>query len=422
EGIGFKTHAEFDAFIFIVNTSFHLANTLINVLLNGAATGADLHSWAWSLLEPITESANVDTEHPLARQIYLMMVPGNLYTGFFMGYLMGNVVPYLQNMLLARIIYVWKCLPDCLLKVLKLILPWAPSDIDFYPRFNAEMALQSNRIGLEYDCAVWITNTTIGFLLMLCVSTYVRDLFRALLIWSVIYYFYCRFMHFRVSSMRYYTSTNLETWMMFYWGVPLSTLAAVAFVWGLRAGIVLPGEVWQVKLGVLMAVFASSLFLWLASYQWLVRPFEHKIAVEANQGITVDEVSLRKIYSWYNCNPVFALKCAYFYEEKHLDHPTTIPVKAVVEGAKRGPVCHYFQIGKQYLFFKKEHQNLIRKAPDNSLEFETWLEHGASQSETAVVLAMRDAKPAEYEQLLLGGNYSEEYTKPSSRGIHEDEP
>jgi len=177
-----------------------------------------------------------------------------------------------------------------------------------------------------------------------------------------------------------------------------------------------------VKLGVLMAVFASSLFLWLASYQWLVRPFEHKIAVEANQGITVDEVSLRKIYSWYNCNPVFALKCAYFYEEKHLDHPTTIPVKAVVEGAKRGPVCHYFQIGKQYLFFKKEHQNLIRKAPDNSLEFETWLEHGASQSETAVVLAMRDAKPAEYEQLLLGGNYSGDYTKPSSRGIHEDEP
>lgn len=72
---------------------------------------------------------------------------------------------------MAKIIYVWRALPDCLLWVLKLILPWAPDDLEVYPRFNAEKAIEAPEMGVAWDYAAFIIHISTAFLVASVVSS-----------------------------------------------------------------------------------------------------------------------------------------------------------------------------------------------------------------------------------------------------------
>merc|ERR1712048_1147003 len=94
---------------------------------------------------------------------------------------------------------------------------------------------------------------------------------------------------------------------------PLSIVAAAWCVWGLRAADV-SGEALPVLLSasLVAAAFASSFGLWIVGYYWLVKPLDFQ-NVEDSHKKTVDEVAADRLYTWFNCNPVFVLKCAHYF-------------------------------------------------------------------------------------------------------------
>ena len=185
-----------------------------------------------------------------------MHVPGVLYVNYLMGLLMGGIVPFAQHTLVAKIIYVWRALPDCLLWVLKLILPWAPDDIEVYPRFNAEKAIEAPEMGVAWDYAAFIIHISTAFLVAsvvsssvcleslapVCKETYCKSiaiqdhiristvyegkkpiampvdlidlrwkLFLALLAWCVFFHLWSRFMHLRVQTSSSFNGHLLDT-------------------------------------------------------------------------------------------------------------------------------------------------------------------------------------------------------------------
>lgn len=395
--VGFRNKDRFDTFILLANTGIQLINTWLNFALCAWASSRTT-SGSMNLLDEITHSNGLSLESVTVQSIYGMLVPGMLYVNYLMGLVLANMLPWAQHNLVAKIIYVWRALPDCLLFVLKLLLPWAPEGIDKYPRFNAERALMAQEVTLPWDYFAFIVFPTTAFLMTTCVSSFVWKTFMAMMIWSACYYIWCRFMHLRVQSVSYYSTTLLDCTMWILWALPTSALAASTFIWGLRSGILLQGYHQGVQIAVLLCVSLLAGLLWIVAYLVLVHPFRVREAPQSS-AMTMDEVFHHKTYSWYNCNPVYVLKCAYSKEvaSKSWENPTACD--------ESGEEVVPFQLGKQYLFMSREKQEKIMKL-DDILEFETYFEMFVahlSALQNCLCCCARNRRPTsrQYQRLIL---------------------
>merc|ERR1711963_771649 len=88
---------------------------------------------------------------------------------------------------------------------------------------------------------------------------------------------------------------------------------------------------------------------------------------------TIEETKRHRIYSWFSCNPVYALKCKYYFLDKdgfdtgkRKGHPL-----ACGEDTNEDL---FFEIGKQYLFTRPDRHFLLYKEPKNVLEYEYYFE------------------------------------------------
>merc|ERR1712083_36820 len=103
---------------------------------------------------------------------------------------------------------------------------------------------------------------------------------------------------------------RLDACANFLWGLPLGVLAAAACFWGIRSEVVAPFfSVW-IKLLLVCLGFVASVALWCMCYWWVVKPFS-KIDIDEHGARTLEEVATDTVYTWWNCNPVYVLKCKY---------------------------------------------------------------------------------------------------------------
>merc|ERR1712048_324019 len=179
-----------------VNVGTALLNTAVSITITLYTQNGHIPD----IFEELQDSPGLGWESEMARSVYQILVPGQLFVGPVLGIVMGMVVPFIQHSLVQKVIYIWACLPKPLLAVLKLILPWSPEDLDRYPRLNAENCIQANPIGLAWDFVNLIINPSIAFFAMLFASPYVAQIALALLVWTLFYYCILRWMHFRLQS------------------------------------------------------------------------------------------------------------------------------------------------------------------------------------------------------------------------------
>jgi len=310
-------------------------------------------------------------ENAYAHDIFLMCGPGMFFTGYLLCPLMAGVVPYMWNMLLMKMIYVWRCLPTPFLRILRMMLPWAPDDLDRYPVRRAEKGLEGMELGLPWDYAGNIVLPSICCSMLCLSSPWVWQVFRLLFFWSLFYYFWCRYMHLRFMRAQYYTTSRVDSMVNFAWGIPLSIVAFATVVWGLRTGW-LPCDDWETWQKGLMCfgAFFLSLFLWMLSYWLYAKPWHHP-AHDLKNDPSILHVKENTLYTWFNCNPVYTLKCKYYIQDlppaarKAFDNP----IASGCSGEVR-----FFEIGKEYLFLPPAKFERMEEVQDDWMEFETYLD------------------------------------------------
>lgn len=199
-------------------------------------------------------------------------------------------------------------------------------------------------IGISWDYTSMIVTPTVCFCMLFFVSPYVWQTFAMMFASYIFYFCFCRYQHFRLCKTCYYTTNRLDTMANFLWGIPLSVIAAAWCVWGLRSGHLAPDASVPAKLGLVGGAFLSSLLLWVLTYWRLLDPWTQR---DANEGgnATFDEVKADLLYSWFNCNPVFMLKCEFYWQDisRHVgacprssedDARTPAPLKVSIVSAR----------------------------------------------------------------------------------------
>eukprot|EP00440_Ansanella_granifera_P054450 gb/GFBE01059022.1/.p1 GENE.gb/GFBE01059022.1/~~gb/GFBE01059022.1/.p1 ORF type:complete len:1047 (+),score=261.67 gb/GFBE01059022.1/:1-3141(+) len=372
-GVGYHRKDRADMFLFVMNTIITLCNTMTSLMMMAftvyMADKESLISSQGRFLGSIADDAMIGEESDMVQNVFLMLVPGQLFVNSVNGLLMGNMLPFVQHSFVQKVMYIWKCLPDFLLQILKLILPWSPG-IERYERFNAEMAFMAGQIGLPWDYSNLIVNPFVVFLTFFAVSPYCHRLCMYLFLWTIFYWFWCRFMHLRVQSVNYYSTNKLDWAVLLFWGLPLSVLAVTPVSWAIRSGQFLTEASQAVKLATLAGVFVLSNLLWVAG-MLLVHPLRHENVLESKV-CTFQETKNRWIFSWFNCNPVYVLKCLHHVTDTSGKCPTDW-INPLACGEDPSTV-RYFRIGKENLHFSKEKQPIIEEGLHDWLEFETYLE------------------------------------------------
>jgi len=273
-----------------------------------------------------------------------------------------------------KVIYVWKCFPECILKIFKVFLPWAPPGLDYYPVRSAEKAFEPWEVPICGNYADQIVTPTICFLFLFFVSPYTHKVFLGMFLWAVFEYFYFRYMHLRYHKTCFYTTSRLDSFNNFMWGAPLSVIAAACCHWGFRSERL--GADWSPYFKVMsyFLVSSASFILWCICYRVVVNPFHVVDSDDEQQTRTVEELSTETVYTWFNCNTPFVLKCKYYFQDKEgKDLDSRLRGHPIACGEDPSQV-RFFEVGKQGLFAKPERQKLVLKLENDFMEFETWFE------------------------------------------------
>jgi len=278
------------------------------------------------------------------------------------------------NSLLMKVIYIWKCFPDCILKIFKVFLPWAPEGLEHYPFRSAEKAFEPWEVPVCGNYADQIVTPTICFCFLFFASPYTHKVFFGMLTWSAFEYIFFRYMHLRYHKSCTYTTSRLDTFSNFLWGVPLSVIASACSQWGFRAGVIGHGLRLYQKTLCNCGVFMASLILWVAAYHFLVDPFGVEETADKDQDMTVEELSAETVYTWFNVNTPFALKCKYYWKDKEgKDIESRRKGHPIACGVDENQV-RFFEVGKEGLFLPPDRYKLVHKLPPDFMEFETWFE------------------------------------------------
>ncbi|CAE7880300.1 SCN10A [Symbiodinium sp. KB8] len=385
-GVGYHRKDRADIWLFYVNFFITLCNTMFNLALTiyaVQATDPEVAQAGVSAFLSTLSSVSVGLESEIGYKLYLMLIPGQFFVSPLMGYLTGCIVQYVQVTLVAKIIYVWKCLPDLLLKLLKLLLPWAPDNLKEYDRRSAEMGFRAGQIGLPWDYSNLILNPLLVFFTFFFVSMNSWTESAGLVAWAVFFFGYSRFMHLRVQSVGFYSTHKLDWNVWIVWGAALSTVATCAVAWEFRSGAVLKGApLWQ-KWAILFATYAAGCLLWVGCLV-ILHPGSMEKGPDARDG---DFLNCKKdwIFSWFNCNPVFTVKCLHYLPKLLQDSEVAQDASAILDKAScwGHPIAcgddpnevRYYSPGKEYLHFGPEKQKKIQELDLHDwLEFESYLE------------------------------------------------
>lgn len=358
-----------DVVVTLVNTFLNLAILTYTIAMQHGETVLDLvYSESFS---------SIATLNSIARSIYLTMMPGSFFVGYLLTPLVGGVIPYLQTTLFMKLIYIWRVFPRCLLRVFKNLLPYAPESLDRYPYYCAEKAMEPGEVttGDYVDLFVLptVSCTTLFFL-----SPFVWKTFFWMMVWSGFFYVFMKYKHLRLSKQSFCTTDHTDRLVNYMWGFPLSIIAAAWFFWGYHAKLFGDLPEWAVVV-LMVAVFGFSYLLWFLSYHFGVRPgktVSDRVS-KAKERLSIEEVKAGTLYCWMNCNPVFTLKCEYYFlgedgasiAARRQQHPLAC--------GEDPDVVRFYTEGKQYLFIPPDRHYLATVPPD-SLEFENYLERGLS--------------------------------------------
>merc|ERR1712072_500797 len=134
--------------------------------------------------------------------------------------------------------------------------------------------------------------------------------------WALFVYCYNRWAHLRFFKTAFFTTHKLDVVVTYAWAVPLSVVAAAWAVWGLRWRVS-----WLMSLGSYapLLAFAASAVFWIFCYS-LFQPFDHE-EPEEREKVDFEEAEEDLLYTWFNVNPIYVLKCAYVPDLVGKDHP-----------------------------------------------------------------------------------------------------
>jgi len=286
------------------------------------------------------------------------------------------VIPFALNSIFQKVVYIWKCLPVFLLNIVKAIIPQSPPSIERYERFNAEKGFTAGQVGLPFDYCFVLVNFFMVFLMQGFVSPYSWRLLAAMCLWCPFYWFFSRYMHLRVQSIAYY-STNTVDWFAFLaWGIPLSLLATASGQWLIRAGVLLVDSPLFVRRIAILGIFVLALLLWVGAFL-VVSPWRRTYVGEERPG-KFQDCKNSWIFTWFNCNPIFTLKCAYHVQDNAgKTKPAWKDTHPLASGGNPD-IVRYYRPGKEYLFMSKDTQELVNRGLNRYSgswsEPETWLE------------------------------------------------
>lgn len=359
--IGFHRKDSMDACIFVLFFCVVSLNALFQMgsMIRGAIN--------WPVDMDYAELFGIASIRAILRQpqvvsnVYSFMMPGLFLMPKILEPLGAGLVPYILNQLFAAFVYVWGLFPGPLGMFFKVLLPFAPdSKTNYHPR-NAEQAMNPLEIPLPFSYADNVLVNCICFFMLIFISDDNHLIYKGMIFWSIFLYLFSRWAHLRFNKRAFFTTNSLDVTAMHAWGLPLSVLAMAWGTWAMRY-VGFTGRPWLPLAG----VFVLSFLLWNAAYLKL-RRLKRPGYEEQDLDIPYAEARLTKIYSWFNCNPVYVLKSHYCHDLLG-NH-----VKA--SGASMSEVC-YFEVGKEYQCIPKARQQLMirRAAKTDMWEMEHWLD------------------------------------------------
>lgn len=360
-GIGFHRKDSMDRCVFSIFLGVICCNAVFQ--LGGTLLG----SIRWPNGISFSEFFGVTSMRAIVRQDSIVshsldfMNPGLFFMPRLLEPIGAGFVPYILHQLFALIVYVWNAFPGPLGAFFKATLPFAPESSTHYPPRNAEKALDCMEIALPYIYADNMLVQIICFGMLFNISGRVHRFFLVQMIWVVFLYCYLRWLHLRFNKRAFFTTRSLDTTVNMAWGIPLSCLAVSASGWYMRIGS-------RFKNGwVLTIPFACSMALWCICYQCLRRRAQSITFEKKNLDVSYDDARKETLYSWFNVNPIFVLKC-HFCPELVGDH-------VMATGLHDERVC-LFEVGKEYLLLEKRDQTkaLQRAAVTDWWEIETYLD------------------------------------------------
>lgn len=375
-GAGYHRKDTADVWLFLVNFFITFCNTIFNLVLMSYSvlvTQKENFLRGHGYLDVFSSATPLGLESELADKVYLMLVPGQLFTGPVNSLLTGAILNYVLNNLWAKMIYVWKCLPDPGLEFLKLLLPYSPPTLDKYGIFNAEKGLQAPAIGLPWDYSSLLLNPFLVFISFFMISQNCFKLCCYLALACIFNYIWSKFMHLRVQSVTFYSTGKLDRVVLLTWGGPLSMLAACAFAWLIRSGAVMHPYPLVVRWSAVIFLYVFCVLLWVGVVLVLNPQKTKKPNITSDTHCTFKEAKDNWIFSWFNCNPMYTLKCLYVL--KLSDMPWDNPLASGSDPAE----VRFYRPGKEYLHLTpKNYKKAVAGDLDDPLEFETWFEQFAA--------------------------------------------
>lgn len=375
-GAGYHRKDRADVWLFLVNFFITFCNTIFNLALmcySVLVMQKENFFHSPGYLDVFNSATPLGQESEVADKVYLLLVPGQLFTGPVNSLLTGAMLNYLLYNLWAKMIYIWKCLPDPGLQFIKLLLPNAPESLDKYGISNAEKAMRAPQIGLPWDYSALILNPFLVFISMCMISENSFKLCAFLALACIFNYLWSKFMHLRVQSVNFYSTGKLDRVVLLAWGGPLSVLGCCSFVWLIRSGHVLNGSPLVVRWGAVFFLYVFACLVWVVVMLMLHPNKPKKDNIESDTPCTFQECKDNWIFSWFNCNPMYALKCLYVikYRETVWDHPWA-------SGSEPTEV-RFYSPGREYLHLSvKNFKKAMEGDISDALEFETWFEQFSS--------------------------------------------
>jgi hypothetical protein len=384
ESIGFKKKDTLYRFVFVASVIFiAILEGFAIALLFRVQLKRKNHTDVGSIFTVSTKYFGVELSLSHTMLNFLM----GKWTGQFMKAIMPQV-NFMCFQTLQKILYVWRCLPDPLLSILKVFLPWNPGTLEHFPFRNAEKAADPWEIPFFADYADWVIIPLECFCSMLFMSRYVCNIFVWLMCWAVGNYFYYRWMHLRFHRINFYTTHRLNDTYMYWWGCAIGVVAAQVPLWGFRSGLIFDcfegsrgvlGST-PAKMLVMLATYFLAVLLWLSIFRCIVRP-KSGSNVRAKEPVlwhrrTVQEVKMHFVYSWLNTNPAYVLKCKYYFKDSNGDDTKHRKGHPLASGEDEEEV-RFFEVGKEYLFMRPERLHLLDATISDFMEPEYWIDRMA---------------------------------------------
>eukprot|EP00930_Biecheleria_cincta_P019863 TRINITY_DN15066_c0_g1_i3.p1 TRINITY_DN15066_c0_g1~~TRINITY_DN15066_c0_g1_i3.p1 ORF type:complete len:768 (-),score=115.56 TRINITY_DN15066_c0_g1_i3:131-2434(-) len=369
--VGYGRKDKADIFIFVVMTSMNLFNTMLNVYLFAfSAFGKTSSHTQGQILTSIDRTEWLGEEADVVGKVLQMMVSGNLFTNTIMGLVTNALINPLLFTLMQKVVYVWRCWPRFLLKILHVALPWCPPSMERYEVFNAEKCLEAPQVGLPWDYGALISNCTVVFWCLNLVSPRLWELSLALVVFGAFFWVWCRELHLRVHSVGFISTHRLDHVMMIFWGLPLTIVGTASVTWLIRAGYLMVDTEPHVKMLVLTAITCIGWAVWVALVR-VVYPYELGSVADLDVG-TLADCKARWCFSWFNCNPIFALKCMYYVQDEN--GKTRADWKHPLACGEDPNLPRFYRFGKEYLFLSKEKQKYVNANLRSYTEPDTLLE------------------------------------------------